>query len=249
MNQIESLFYLTLLMLLIFAVAVILWKFFWLKPIGVEIPIDRQFFEDRRPVFYATRSFSIFWSFFSRTLRQFNRDYWSLHVGLDGFLYLLFQRALLKLMLVFALVSLLVSMPINYIETDDSSHALSNWFERTTLNNKPLTSLSSWIHVGLVGFYTMITLLTILSVRQEAKGIFVRVQIQKSKKHDHEWLKAHTLHVRGLLPQDKRGEHLKTMLNEVLGPFSGRVVDLINIPNFEELLELEGTKQDLEDLR
>jgi hypothetical protein len=41
-----------------------------------------------------------------------------------------------------------------------------------------------------------------------------------------------TLHVRGLLPKDRRGDMLKNEINSLIIPCGGRVLDIIVVPDF-----------------
>ena len=45
-------------------------------------------------------------------------------------------------------------------------------------------------------------------------------------------MKARKLHVRGLLPKDRRGDMLRNELNTMLAPVKGVVIDLVVIPDF-----------------
>lgn len=71
-------------------------------------------------------------------------DYWVTNTGTDGYLYLLFQRRFLKLLVYFSVISLCVSIPINVTmanqeaESSDQAINIQDWFEKTTLNNKDL---------------------------------------------------------------------------------------------------------------
>lgn len=71
---------------------------------------------------------------------------------------------------------------------------------------------------------------------------------EKCKNKDYEWLKARTLHVRGLLPKDRRGDMLKNELNLILRENGGKVLDVVVIPDFQSLFDLEVEKKELEDL-
>jgi hypothetical protein len=51
---------------------------------------------------------------------------------------MLFQRKMMKLMLFYAVLSLIFAIPINIV----SSSSGEEWFERMTINNKELTYLS-----------------------------------------------------------------------------------------------------------
>lgn len=85
-------------------------------------------------------------------------DYWVTHCGTEGYLYLLFQRRLVKLMVYFSVISLCVSIPVN-LSSSSSSEEVGDWFERTTLNNKELHSnFKGWVHVTLVLVFTLLTI-------------------------------------------------------------------------------------------
>lgn len=123
----------------------------------VEIPIDRNFniqAINQRKLFYKTKTYHIFIMFISNIIKKLDMDYWITHTGTDGYLYLLFQRRFLKLLLFFSVISLIISVPVN--ATSGTSY--EDWFERTTLNNKELSNLKSWVHVLLVLIFTLLTI-------------------------------------------------------------------------------------------
>ena len=70
-----------------------------------------------------------------------------------------------------------------------------------------------------------------------------------SKNKDHEWLKARTVHVKGLSPEDRSGNYLKHILDRVIGPAGGEVLAVHLVPDFVNQLELEGKILDLKDLQ
>lgn len=97
-------------------------------------------------------------------------DYWITHTGTDGYLYLLFQRRFLKLLLYFSAISLLISIPINITSGGSSGDkTYEDWFERTTLNNKELSGLKSWGHVLLVLIFTLLTIRAVQKTRRDAR--------------------------------------------------------------------------------
>lgn len=57
-------------------------------------------------------------------------------------------------MFFFSILSLLISVPLNTF--DEAS--IGDWFERTTLNNKEITSMRGWGHVFLVLVFTLLTI-------------------------------------------------------------------------------------------
>ena len=65
-------------------------------------------------------------------------------------------------------------------------------------------------------FFTFATFYTVFELREEARDLYKESQKEKCRIKDSEWLKARTLHVRGLLPKDRRGDMLKNELNLML---------------------------------
>jgi hypothetical protein len=83
------------------------------------------------------------------------------------------------------------------------------------------------------------TMYTFYQMKLEARTIYAKVQLERSKTKDYEWLKSRTVHVRGLAPEDRKGEALIRKLNKELEIIGGKVVAIINIPDFHKILELE----------
>ena len=73
------------------------------------------------------------------------------------------------MLIVFSIISLCVSIPTNAFksEGDIDSPAkfrkvVEDWFERTTLNNKELSSnFKGWVHVALVLIFSLLTIRTV----------------------------------------------------------------------------------------
>lgn len=53
-----------------------------------------------------------------------------------------------------------------------------------------------------------------------------------SKNKDHEWLKARTVHIKGLSPEDRTGNYLKYILERAVVPSGGQVLAVIIVPDF-----------------
>lgn len=81
-------------------------------------------------------------------------------------------------------------------------------------------------------FFTFATFYTVFELREEARDLYKESQKEKCRIKDSEWLKARTLHVRGLLPKDRRGDMLKNEINLMLQPINGKVLDIVVIPDF-----------------
>ena len=86
----------------------------------VEIPIEKKVAGlEKRQLYYNTTSPSILYDFFKKVLTQFDRDYWSTHCGKDAYLYLLFQRKLMKLAIIIGIGCLTVSFSTNLFVAAD----------------------------------------------------------------------------------------------------------------------------------
>ena len=115
-------------------------------------------------------------------------------------------------------------------------------------NHGPLNLTNAWIQTLLTTFFSALTVYTIFEMRDEARDLYKETSREKSRVKDFEWLKARTIHVRGLLPKDRRGDLLRNEMDALLEPIKGRVLDVIVTPDFSRLFDLETEKKELEDL-
>ena len=128
-NNLENILFVLFFNLLIFFIACLISKYIWIQQIGVEIPIDRKLYDvefKRKRYYWSTSSFQVFWHFFVKIMTTFNMEYFTLNWGIDAYIYLLFQRRLMMLMLFFSVLSLLFGIPVN-IATSSSGE---EWFEK-----------------------------------------------------------------------------------------------------------------------
>lgn len=151
---------------------------------------------------------------------------------------------MMKLMLFYAVLSIMFAIPINIVSSSNGEE----WFEKMTLNNKELTPLSSWVHTTLVVVFSIATIVTFYNMKVEARTMYAKMQLERSRVKDFEWLKTRTVHVRGLAPHDRKGDSLVRKLNKELRYINGQVLGIINIPNFQRLFDLETKKFDIQDL-
>ena len=150
----------------------------------------------------------------------------------------------MKLMLFYAALSIVFAIPINIV----TSKSGEEWFEKMTLNNKELNTLSAWVHALLVIIFTIASIYTFYSIKEEARIIYAKMQLERSKTKDSEWLKTRTVHIRGIPPHDRKGYSIVKKLNRQLKFIGGKVLAIINIPDFEQFFELELQKLQYDDL-
>ena len=76
-----------------------------------------------------------------------------------------------------------------------------------------------------------------------------------SKYKDHESLKVRTLHIKGVLPEDRTGQGIESHLNQILARRSyrrqvpGKVLSTLIIPDFTKQFEYECKILDLKDYK
>ena len=88
----------------------IIWKKFLFEKYGAYIPIDKNIDVqqiNKRKVLMSTKTFSVFRAMFMPLLNELKMDYWTTHVGVDGYLYLLFQRRFFRLTQYMSVISIL----------------------------------------------------------------------------------------------------------------------------------------------
>ena len=174
-----------------------------------------------------------FWtSIFGRNI-NFNES-WSLNnyrrISSDVYLYLSLQRALIYLSFFIMVCSLVYSITINIALDPNLNITQLEWSQQMLINllygNQDLAVQSwQWSQVSFCFIITAATIITILLLRNKAMSIFQKMHPYVDDIND-DWLRSHTLFVKGLLKSDSKGELLESILNEKLEKFGGRVLNL-----------------------
>ena len=207
----------------IFLLGVLFYRKVWISRFGIQIPR------------YPDRFFSI--SSLLPTIKtviwDLDSEYWIEHTGLDGYIYLLFQRYLLKLLFIYTLIAVLASIPINFSNSNEES-----FFTRTTLP-KDMSVYTSWFQVAITFIFSLGVLLTMWFLRKRVGDMLEEKCLMRSREQEHEWLMLRTVQVRGLDISDRSGEALTSHFNKFLVPRGGKVIEVTLIPDFQKLLQLE----------
>lgn len=227
----------------------------WVKKLGVEIPDDRpppvknvrKHFQ-KQAVTFSSRSLELIVDKYLSLLFSFDSSYWIRHCGIDAYIYLGYQRAILKLLAIMSAMSICVSIPVNVFTSNDENWGLENLFIRTTLNNRTMTHITTWLHVLLLVGFSLFSFKTIFQMKDEIRAEYIKQFNEKSKKQNVEWLKARTVHVIGLPQNDRKGILLANFLNGYLKPFGGKIQAMVIQPDFERLFKLEIEKKEIAEL-
>jgi Late exocytosis, associated with Golgi transport/Calcium-dependent channel, 7TM region, putative phosphate len=207
----------------LFLIGVLVWRKIWVSRFGVKIPG----YADR---FYSVSSVL---PILKKLLWELESEYWIEHTGIDGYIYLLFQRYLLKLLFIYTLIAVLASIPMNFTSSNNE-----NFFTRTTLPRN-MSVYASWFQVAITYIFSLGVLLTMWMLRKRVGDMLEEKNLMRSREQEHEWLMLRTAQVRGLDVFDRSGEALTSHFNNFLSNKGGKVVEVTLIPNFQKLLKLE----------
>jgi hypothetical protein len=126
---------------------------------------------------------------------------------------------------------------------------MGQFFDRAALKNKELSNYRGWFHVFMVFVYTFLTIHFIQKTRRDARVSYQMYYSEMSKKKDHEWLKARTMHIKGIPEEDRAGNGLKTLLETFLKENGGgSILAMQIVPPFHKIFQIEVQMRDLKDL-
>ena len=116
---------------------------------------------NKRRLYAKTKTFSIFRRMFFSIVYKLEMQYWMLHCGTDGYLYLLFQRQMLKLSAYLSVIMFIFSFVMNIDDKDkkevySSTGTKLSFMDKATLSNRELTNNRSWFHVLMVAIITFL---------------------------------------------------------------------------------------------
>ena len=92
----------------------------------------------------------------------------------------------------------------------------------------------------MVFVYTFLTIHFIQKTRRDARVSYQMYYSEMSKKKDHEWLKARTMHIKGIPEEDRAGNGLKTLLETFLKQNGGgSILAMQIVPPFHKIFQIE----------
>lgn len=142
----------------------------------VEIPVRRDENINERKnetKIHTTTNFIYFMRYFWKMLRHFTYDYWLSNVGNDAYLYLFFQRQILKLLVQITVISFSCSLVFNTVVSFSSwTDKFHNFLIKALLGNKEVVrSTPSWLQVILTVVISLLTFRTISILWLESKWV------------------------------------------------------------------------------
>lgn len=225
----------------------------WLQPHQSEIPVETgHYFTDspRKKMspdeLIRVKSLSELLEVYIPLILKLDSRYWIHNIGLDGYTYLYFQRELIKMLLVFGIVSFIIMIPV------------SIWFAGVKLPTsvdepipesdsdytKYYEELYAIIITIMSYFFSLYAIYTLFEIRDHIKSQLIEQNFATTKRHDYDALKARSVHIRGLFPEDRKGEMLCSGVEKFLeASGGGKIVGTIVVPDFVRIIELEGDRK------
>jgi len=219
----------------------IAWYHIWFKPGYCSLP-DETNQDLNTSVSKVYISLSNFVNTFLELLRKMEPEYWIRHTGLDGFGYLYVQRGILKLFILFlieflAIHSVFKELFPNRINFEffnlNTSHV--NFSEKIVVREQAIFIIT----------YTITLIWVVVGMIREIREIYMRTY-ERQDTLDMKYLQMRSLHIKGMIQEDIRGEVLRNQIEMTLNEIGfGKVINVSVIPNYSDLITLEAERKEL----
>lgn len=97
----------------------------------------------------------------------------------------------------------------------------------------------------MVSVITFLTISIIRQTRNMAKQAYALQNSWTSKYKNQEQLKHHTIHIKGIPPEDRTGNGLRVLLDKFLEQRGGSIMTIQIVPPFHKMVEIEAKTRDL----
>lgn len=198
----EEFLYFITLNFVILLLGVFLWYYIWIRSYGGEIP-NPQMGTEANLTFLNSKNFKIVVRELYKRIKGLERVYMSRSVGIESYIYLVFQRQVLSLLLVMTLFSICFSL-LTYLSKIKSKEN-SNFFDFFIVN-KYIDEISTTIHIASLFIFTFMHFRNFSIIKREAECLYFDRFDLMSRKKDSDWLSCRTLHISGLGPNDRNGK-------------------------------------------
>ena len=219
------------------------------------IPIAKHFDEIE---YLHSKEFSVVVKEIFRRLFNFDKKCIIETCGIEAYLYLLFQKKMLKVITLMIGITISFSMVSTYY--NHSIITLTNknsLLQVILLNNLYLNDFSTILHLISLFIFTYLHLNFLTELKRECQKVYLDRIINMSQTKEINWLKSRTLLISGL-PKNERNskilnkvvKYLKRKLDLYLEKNEiGKVVDIVIIPDFSNIIDYEIEKFELIDFK
>jgi hypothetical protein len=157
---------------------------------------------------------------------------------------------MLKMFTLFGITSLCVLGPFYlWSQWKLANVADDDEFDEGTLKEY-LDESTSILNVVLLYFFSIYCIFTLFRIKTHVKAQMVITYHNSKGIYEFEKLNTQCVHVRGMFPEDRRGDLVKEELEAFLEyNGGGKILSLKIIPDFVEIVELENEMKTLNDAR
>lgn len=229
---------------------------FWLKVHHCVVPLDKQKTDrelhSKREGDEETRTVKTLHEMLETYLPliiDLDSEYWIKQIGVDGYTYLYFQKQLIKILVIFGILSCLVLIPVTiwYGGIDILQHENDLTWQTHKAEIRYYQELRSIIDCLLVCFLTFYIIYTMFEIKKHIRKLISEQKKSRSAQSSIEKLKARSVHVRGVFPEDRRGEVLCNEVRDFLEVKAqgrpGKIVASIIVHDFVRIVELENDRK------
>jgi len=237
-----------------FSVALYLLNLIWLKPGHCQIPVESLAIESNPSIRSSLRGgnedkqvkgLSEMLELYIPLIWSLDTKYWVRHIGLDGYTYLYFERQLLILLSAIGSVFAVAVPTFNiYYSNTQEPQDLTNPMVRFN-NYRNYYELRSLLDCSLLYLFSIGTIFMMFRIKWHIRDQLIIIKNDKTAQEELPKLKSRSVHVRGMFPEDRRGDYLKSEVRRILDTMegNGKILATIVVPDFTRMIELENDRK------
>ncbi len=201
-NDIEITGIMLLIGLIIILFGLYLWNYLWISEYGGEMPAP-QLHNEVNITYFNSKNFSFVVSELWKHFTSFDKLYLLRSCGIENYIYLLFQRRILYMLLNMSIISLLLSFVAELIKASEAEEKFFEALYDLLLNNKYINDYT--VVCQLISFiiFSFLHFRNFSQLKNEVKLIYFERFEKMSREKNVDWLSCRTLHVSGILPEER----------------------------------------------
>jgi hypothetical protein len=186
----------------------IIWYNLWVKRYGGMLNINLVNIQQTENIQNETNFFSRNFSLVSKEIfnkfYDFNKQYLLSSIGMEGYVYLTFQRRVTRFFIILSFFSIGLSIISTLIIQKEIKESKTySYLENLLLSNKYLDDFTTIVQLFNLFVFSFLHFLNIHLFRKEVKQLYFERFDRMSNKKDNEWLTCRTLHVSGIAPTER----------------------------------------------
>jgi hypothetical protein len=235
----------------------------WLKPHTADIPAEstathRRLMRQKslnEDDYIKVRTLSEMLKVYLPLIMKLEPKYWIHNVGLDGYAYLYYQKELIKTLIMFGIVSVVMLWPVSIwfesMQSESQAGAQTGdlTIESYRNNTEYNMELRSIIDCLLLYFFCLYTIYSMFRIKNHLREELAFQKKKRMQNSEYEVLRARSVHIKGVFPEDRKGETLCEKIGKFLeeNGEGGKIMACIVVPDFVEIVGLENYRKRVDD--